>query len=533
MPVPSLPQPSSTVAKTKLETPHTTVNPSTASAATDNEPSSSSDSTIVSSTQVAEVEKENPGLKNDAPNPATVHSAGEVTSAEVVNVNSNLAAQVEIDTSQPTTVEDILQQPVISKTQPSKSVLATVTHNTHQLLNRNKHQASASITSGSPDAGVVPTQIRATSINASTVSTSGALSMVEQVPLKSESQVVEGEVPNYAVLTANDRVKNAINLLHDGDVQKAEKELADALVIEPNNRAARKLMRQLHESPADFFVDDEFFEYVLGPKDTLLSVAEKFLEDPLDFYMLAKLNDIKYPGSIVPGKTLMIPGNNHIVEQSSTTPPAMNPREVQSKLPEPIKTEEDIQIERAKVYFAEHRYQEAIDLLKPYANKQPVSRYGPLRELLAQSYLNLTEVLIKKGKLLEAQTTLESSVDVLPGNRSLTTQLSMIRNNREAERLYHLGLEESQIGKEDQALKTFAKALQLNPMHEQAKKQITDLRLTVVEEYHKQAMVLYRKQELSRAIEIWDDVLKLDPGHELAKQYRARALELQRKIEQL
>ena len=91
----------------------------------------------------------------------------------------------------------------------------------------------------------------------------------------------------------------------------------------------------------------------------------------------------------------------------------------------------------------------------------------------------------------------------------------------------------SQTGKNDQALKTFVEALQLNPEHTQAKKQITDLRLTVVEDYHKQAMVLYRKQELSRAIEIWDDVLKLDPNHELARQYRAKALELKRKIEQL
>jgi tetratricopeptide (TPR) repeat protein len=55
----------------------------------------------------------------------------------------------------------------------------------------------------------------------------------------------------------------------------------------------------------------------------------------------------------------------------------------------------------------------------------------------------------------------------------------------------------------------------------------------VIESYHKKAMVLYRKQELGQAIQVWDKILQLDPNYELAKQYKAKALELQRKIEQL
>jgi tetratricopeptide (TPR) repeat protein len=344
------------------------------------------------------------------------------------------------------------------------------------------------------------------------------------------------EVPQFAVLTANDRVQNAITLLNAGDEQRAEKELADALVIEPNNRSARKLMQQLHESPTDFFTEEQTFEYVLKPNETLFSVAEKFLEDPLDFYMLAKLNDIKYPNSLVSGKRLIIPGENLLLEQDSDEQsliPQADSQEAPHADTESVKNEDDIKIERAKVYFTEHRYQEAIELLTPYANKKPVSKFAPLRELLAKSYEALVTGMIKKGNLLDAQAALESSVEALPGNKPLKEQLTNVRNARESERLYRLGVQESQTGKQDQAIKTFAKALQLNPEHEQAKKQIIDLRLTVVENYHKQAMVLYRKQELSKAIEIWDMVLQLDPDYGLAKQYRARALELKRKIEQL
>jgi tetratricopeptide (TPR) repeat protein len=292
-------------------------------------------------------------------------------------------------------------------------------------------------------------------------------------------------------------------------------------------------MRQIHESPDSFFEQEEYFEYQLQSDETLITVAEKFLDDPLDFYMLAKLNNLDYPKSIAPGKILRIPGKNTAQENKIKTP-SIVPAEVQPDTgKQPEKSEEDIKIERAKVYFAEHRYREAINLLESYANKQPASKYAHLKELLAQCYLELANELITKGNLLEAQATLESSVDTLPGNQPLQSRLTLVKNQREAERLYHLGLEQSHSGDESQALETFAKALQFDPKHSQAKKQMIDLRLTVVEEYHKQAMVLYRKQELSRAIEIWDDVLRLDPGYELAKQYRARALELQRKFEQL
>ncbi len=48
-----------------------------------------------------------------------------------------------------------------------------------------------------------------------------------------------------------------------------------------------------------------------------------------------------------------------------------------------------------------------------------------------------------------------------------------------------------------------------------------------------EAMTEYRKQNLEKSIELWDAVLALDPNHELAKLYRARAVELKEKLEKL
>jgi tetratricopeptide (TPR) repeat protein len=532
-----MPQPASIVAKSTLETSSSNNSATTGeTASTDANQATSQTVTAASAAQTVSEEgvtevgtEENSNSQKPAIESDSGYAPAIDTTREATVADSPVAAELGVvaTSSQSKSAEDILQDPVISKTQPSQAVLAAVTPAIQDNAVARQPFAVAINPVGNTNDNVMTT-------NTVTASTTGTVTVTELPLLKSEPGKRQ-EVPQFAVLTANDRVQNAITLLNAGDEQRAEKELADALVIEPNNRSARKLMQQLHESPEDFFTEEEMFEYVLKPNESLFSVAEKFLEDPLDFYMLAKLNDIKYPNSLVSGKRLMIPGENRLEQDSDSKPPLpqADSHEAPHTDPESVKNEDDIKIERAKVYFAEHRYQEAIDLLTPYANKIPVSKYAPLRELLAQSYQALVTGMIKKGDLLEAQATLESSVEALPGNKPLKEQLAQVRNARESERLYRLGVQESQTGKQDQAIKTFAKALQLNPEHKQAKKQITDLRLTVVESYHKQAMVLYRKQELSNAIEIWDMVLQLDPDYELAKQYRARALELKRKIEQL
>jgi tetratricopeptide (TPR) repeat protein len=473
-------------------------------------------------------------------NPTTSNVTSTVTTTTAVSADSQLTSPPPETNaeSQPKPVkEDILQAPVISNANPSEQVLAAAVPESR--TDTQKHSLSTT-----------PATAMATNSDITRASTSAGKAGPVVPSLTVSSKRVQ-DVPKFAVVTADERVKNAIALLNSGEEQQAERELADALVIAPNNLSARKLMRQIHESPDSFFEQDEYFEYQLKSNETLVGIAEKFLDDPLEFYMLAKLNDIDHPDAIVPGKVLMIPGNQDLAEESQLEPEPVAPVEVQAKTATPssstsmpasttkpptsppVKNEEDIKIERAQVYYAESRYREAINLLLPYADNKPASKYAHVKELLAQCYLELANNFAQKGDLLQAQTTLETSVHALPGNKPLHSRLAIVKNQREAERLYRLGLQESKSGKENQALLTFAKALRLNPEHQKAKKQMIDLRLTVVEEYHKQAMVLYRKQELAKAIDIWKHVLSLDPDYELAKRYLLRAQELQRKIEQL
>jgi len=354
--------------------------------------------------------------------------------------------------------------------------------------------------------------------------------LIHQPAVKTIFPSKNNDVPQFPIMTSDERVQNAIAFLNQGNEYQARQELADALVIEPSNRSAKKLIRQLSFSAGNYFPQQEYFEYRLRPHETLISVARKFLDDPLDFYMLAKLNNIKIPATVATGQILKIPGTLKEANDNAEDAVAF---ESQNNATESKTSAEQIKYERAKVYYSEHRYGEAINLLNQTLRDTGSSEVQPMRELLARNYRDYANLLINKGNLAEAQKLLEDSVSVMPDNNELVTRLLSVKKNREAERLYQLGLDEIKIGKDDLALKTLSKALELNPALTDAKKQISDLKLSVIESYHKKAMVLYRKQELTQAIQIWDEILKLDPSYELAKQYKAKAMELKRRIEQL
>lgn len=54
-----------------------------------------------------------------------------------------------------------------------------------------------------------------------------------------------------------------------------------------------------------------------------------------------------------------------------------------------------------------------------------------------------------------------------------------------------------------------------------------------VRKYHEQALVAYRRQDLDKAIALWNKALTIDPTYEPALGYRARALELKKRLNQL
>lgn len=88
-------------------------------------------------------------------------------------------------------------------------------------------------------------------------------------------------------------------------------------------------------------------------------------------------------------------------------------------------------------------------------------------------------------------------------------------------------------GQETQALATLDRALRADPGLASDRGGAEALQRELVSACHERAIVLYRDQQLAPAIALWDRVLAIRPDYEPAIAYRARALELQRRLKQL
>jgi tetratricopeptide (TPR) repeat protein len=106
---------------------------------------------------------------------------------------------------------------------------------------------------------------------------------------------------------AQKSAQGVIDLLEVGNEEQARKELQNALSLDPNNKLALSLMKQMTEDPVAT-LGKESFPYVVRSGDTLSRISGRFLGDIYSFHILARYNNIKVPRQVGAGQTLRIPG---------------------------------------------------------------------------------------------------------------------------------------------------------------------------------------------------------------------------------
>jgi tetratricopeptide (TPR) repeat protein len=99
----------------------------------------------------------------------------------------------------------------------------------------------------------------------------------------------------------------AVDLLEAGNETDARNELHRALGLDPNNKLALNLMRQMNEDPFTL-LGRESFPYTIRAGESLSKVAGRFLGDVYAFHALARYNNIKIPRQIGEGQTIRVPG---------------------------------------------------------------------------------------------------------------------------------------------------------------------------------------------------------------------------------
>jgi hypothetical protein len=101
-------------------------------------------------------------------------------------------------------------------------------------------------------------------------------------------------------------VAKAIELLNAGKPADARKKLAKVLKKQPGDRVAASLLKQIDVAP-EILLGKRSFDYVATPSDSMSLLAQRFLNDPMMFYALARYNGIAAPGRLEPGRKLRIP----------------------------------------------------------------------------------------------------------------------------------------------------------------------------------------------------------------------------------
>ncbi len=99
----------------------------------------------------------------------------------------------------------------------------------------------------------------------------------------------------------------AIELLEAGQEDQARAELQRALHLDPANKLANSLMKQITADPVAL-LGRESFAYTVQSSDTLSRIAGRFMGDIYSFYILARYNDIRVPRQVAGGQVLRIPG---------------------------------------------------------------------------------------------------------------------------------------------------------------------------------------------------------------------------------
>ena len=109
-------------------------------------------------------------------------------------------------------------------------------------------------------------------------------------------------------MQAAQRIAQAvIEMLEAGNEEQATAELNRALQNDPNNKLALSLMRQIQADP-QATLGRESFAYRVQPGDTISRIAQRFLGDVQQFYILARYNDLRVPRQLQVGQTLKVPG---------------------------------------------------------------------------------------------------------------------------------------------------------------------------------------------------------------------------------
>lgn len=352
-----------------------------------------------------------------------------------------------------------------------------------------------------------------------------------ELPAKDSVEIPAVEAPepyNY---------ERAFELLHEGQAERAERMLEAHLETSPGDDRARGLLRQIQVPPKEY-LGGTSFEYRVESGDTLSELSQRFLGSYRLFFILARYNDLDTPSLLRAGQVLRIPGGYANKAAASDGAPAdgagtgraqpmsIGPRgtwlsreSLDGGIPGPPQqgsAREEAPPERT---LAEYSGVE-VDAL----GREETAKLGA-------AYQRWADEALMRGDTGEAGNRLAEAERRAPSDGRWEDWLDDMKQRMTAEAVYRDGLDLRER-EPAAAARAFARALHVDPDHTGARSALADLRQHTVPQLHQEAVDLYSHQKLDEAIDIWDQILGIDPEFGPAQEYRTRALELRRQFEE-
>lgn len=309
--------------------------------------------------------------------------------------------------------------------------------------------------------------------------------------------------PVSQVGKTSDKYEVALKKLETGNVSEAKALLESLNPTNPDYTSAQRLLAQINESPVKRYGKQSFL-YKVKAGDTFGELAKRFLGNSLEFFGLARYNNIKNPRSLRIGQIIKIPGKKQAQ-------------------PVPQKIQKNPAITNINQRLNQGDYKEALQLLNQQIKSPSDFKKHRLLFLEAESQL-----ISSISNETEAEDAIKF-IDSLEKNRYLAPIQTIRQNLRYLSLLYRAqnALFLEQIEK---AYDYYQEALKIEvKQHPLSNEVQTELS----EKMHHKAVLYYRSQDLERAIHLWDRILKINPNHESAKAYWTRATKLNAQLKNI
>jgi tetratricopeptide (TPR) repeat protein len=334
-------------------------------------------------------------------------------------------------------------------------------------------------------------------------------------------------------LTSKKRMNLILKYLEEGKATEARAELVKYMETKKSDRAKR-LLKQI-DTPSGQYYPAKNFTVTMKKGESLSTLSRDYLGDAYSFYGLAKYNGIAVPSKINAGQRIKIPATKSSLKHKAKLIAAnqAQPKPVVSTV---VEEPTDATASKIVEQAVEQKASMEQEVVTPPETAKVIEKVLSPREKMNNALGNGDYVNAVKGyeemRSKEGVSTSEERKSISMYNKA-AKQLETSNPKQASLYSYEAGKTQIKFGDREGAIVPLQKAVNLNSGNSKAKSTLAPIKQEYVDYYHSEASIAYRKQELEKAIELWNKVLKLDPDHSAAKAYVAQATELKTRLDKL